>query len=109
MTKIYKFQDDISTDALKKLEEYSSLDGIYLMTGASSSSSTNTGVAEDEHFHRYEIELTASNNNMKLDGTLVATKTDNLPTTKTQPAFKILTRTSAAASGIIQYCEAWNT
>ena len=25
MTKIYKFQDDISTDALKELEKYSSL------------------------------------------------------------------------------------
>ena len=103
------YGDDNNQMSFCHIEEYSSLDGIYLMTGASSSSSTNTGVAEDEHFHQYEIELTASNNNMKLDGTLVATKTDNLPTTKTQPAFKILTRTSAAASGIIQYCEAWNT
>ena len=80
--------------------------GIYLQT---TSTVTSTGVAEDEEWHSYEIELKPSNNSMKLDGVLRAVSTTNLPTTNMSPAFKLLTRVGSAAEGRVRYCEVFNT
>ena len=100
------YGDDNSNLSFLHIEEYSTLDGIWHQTNAAK---TDTGTPQDDQWHIYEIELTGSNNTLKLDGTLKSTRTSDLPAAALQPAFKCLTRTGSAGYGAVQYCEAWNT
>jgi hypothetical protein len=102
------YGDDNNQLSFCHIEEYSSIDGIFLQTG---STTTTTGADANAliRWHTYEIELTPSNNTLKLDGMLKATSTTNCPTSKLQPAFKCLTRVGSSKVGKVKYCEAWNT
>ena len=70
-------------------------------TGSTTASTTNWFVNK--------IELTPSNNTLSIDGSLIVTKTTNLPDAGQQPWFHTYTRTTSAKTQSVRYLEAYNT
>ena len=100
------YGDDNSNLAFLHIEEYSSIDGIFFQTNAAKS---DTSIPTDLQWHNYDIELTPASGILTVGGSISVTRTTDLPGANLQPAFKILTRISAAAEGRVKYCEAMNT
>jgi hypothetical protein len=77
---------------------------------ASTGSSTNMTTSVDTSWHNLKQELGGSDLKAYLDGTLEATHTTNLPTTKMQPLFA--SRSDASSNAVesrIRYMECYNT
>jgi len=100
------YGDDNNNLAFLHIEEYSSINGIFFQTNAAK---TDTGLSTDLQWHNYDIELTPASGILSVHGSISVTRTADLPGANLQPAFKMLTRISAAAEGRVKYCEAMNT
>lgn len=74
----------------------------------STGSESATDLAIDTDWHVFKLDTDASNNYWYIDGVLKVTKTTNLPTGKTQPAFRTFSRAIGASSGSVRYLEIWN-
>ena len=87
---------------------------ITLVTGdASTTSTADSGVAQDQAWHNYKIEMNGNSGPtiFTLDGVLKNTKTTNIPTDgySYQPGICFQQRSVTNANGNFLYCEAWNT
>lgn len=81
---------------------------VWTKDGASDSN-TASDVADDTNFHNFKIEMNSSNCLGTLDGILKVTKSTNRPAAALEPFFRMQTRTGAAKTAHVRFCEAYNT
>lgn len=80
-----------------------------LITGDGSAiTSGDTGIARDQSWHIFEVELLASSANGYIDGVLKVTNSTHLPSVNLQPIFNIAEFSTATVEGRIKYLEAFN-
>lgn len=92
-----------SDDTTRSFKDVRTKDGT---TGSITDSNVALGTVDTS----YKLQLITADTKLTINGTLKVTKTNNLPTSVMQPAWRVISTTAATGSdGNIKYIEVYNT